>query len=315
MPSSESLASLGIPWTGLPRAWKTIPQSCFPTCNAYGQVADASGLRFSLKFERALGSGIFGRVDAFLRKTATEERIVALKRPRHPKVELLLEALVQWRLQQSLEEYNIGFCIPEVYDIFREQRTGSVWFTMKTYNSCPLSTWILKPSSIQHFGALLLQLALVLEVLETEFMFDHRDLKVDNLLIVESPVDIGIDWQGSKRTIHFPFHIVLIDFGFSCQGGFLDVRAGEGLPPVDPCPKAGRDLFQILVSLWSLHEVRERIDAAWTAWILRCLGVYAAWIHTHSTLDWMYTVTDQLGFAAPQCAPSAVIAECMARLE
>lgn len=310
-----SLASLGIPWSGQPSEWRTIPLTLFPVCSAYGHVNDASGLRFTLKHSHALGSGTFGKVDAFIRHTPDDDRLVALKRPRHPEVELLLEALVQWKLRLCLKAFSLEFCIPEVYDIFREQRTGAVWFTMEAYTPCLLSEWILRPESVKYFGMIILQLALVLEVLEAEFLFDHRDLKVNNILIVERPVEIRTEWKGKKQTIPFPFHIVLVDFGFSCQGGFLDVRAGEGLPPLDPCPKVGRDLFQVLVSLWSVRSFRERVDGIWGAWIRTCLGIYASWVDTHTTIDWMYTVTDEMWFSAPQCAPSAVIAECMTRLE
>ena len=160
-----------------------------------------------------------------------------------------------------------------------------------------------------------MQIALVLEVLETELLFDHRDLKMNNILIVDKPVSINIEWRGETKQLNFPFHIVFIDFGFSCEGGFVDIRAGEGLPPLDACPKIGRDLFQFLVSVWSLRDVRDNMERAWGLWIRSCLGVYVTLVDRHTTLDWMYTVTDQHGFTAPQCAPAAVIAECMSRLE
>ena len=315
MPPPLTLASLGIPWTGDPSAWRTLDHSLLSSCSAQGQVSDASGLRFTLKYTRTLGSGTFGLVDEFSRQTPDgASTLIALKRPRHPGIDFLLEALVQWRLRAYLEDYGLGFCIPQVYDIFRDQRTNSVWFTMDVYEPCLLSAWILRPSSVPLFGSVLLQLALVLDVLETKFSFDHRDLKVNNILIVETPVTIQTTWRGG-RDLHFPFHIVLVDFGFSCQGGFVDIRAGEGLPPLDACPKVGRDLFQILVSLWSIHALREKVATAWGAWIRACLGIYITWIDTQTTLDWMYAVTDQRGFTAPRCAPSAVIAECMSRLE
>lgn len=314
--SLESLACLGIPWTGSPSEWRTIPPILLPVCSAQGQVSDASGIRFTLKFSRALGEGTFGKVDAFTRiQPDGAERQVALKRPKHPGIEFLLEALVQWRLRACLEDFSLGFCIPQVYDIFRDQRTTAVWFTMEAYEPCLLSAWILRPSSTPLFGTVLLQIALVLEVLEKEFLFDHRDLKVNNILIVERPVSIDIEWKGQKRTLHFPFHIVLVDFGFSCQGHFIDIRSGTGLPPLDPCPKVGRDFFQILVSLWSVRALRENVEGSWGAWIRACLGSYVTWIDRYSTIDWMYTVTDQGGFTAPRCAPSAVIGECMTRLE
>ena len=44
---------------------------------------------------------------------------------------------------------------------------------------------------------------------------------------------------------------MFLDFGYACAGGIIDIKANDGLPPIDLCPKEGRDIFQILVDLLS----------------------------------------------------------------
>ena len=311
--AEEDLTSLGIAWKGTPQKWRTIPRDLVPLCSAHGVVKD----RFTLKPSHNLGIGAFGQVDAFWRITpdTIPPRLVALKRPKHPAVDIFIEALVQWRIHNALKAYGLAFCVPEVFDIIRDQRTDAIWFTMEAFSPSLLSDWIRRPHVSRHFGKVLLQLALFLEVLEVELLVDHRDLKVNNLLILDEPVEVAIECRGEPMTLQFSFRIVLVDFGFSCEGGIMDVRAGDGLPPLDACPKVGRDLFQILVSLWSLRDLRSHLEDAWGSLIRRCLGSYASWVDSKPTLDWMYTVTDESDFSAPLCAPSVIITECMSRIE
>jgi hypothetical protein len=59
---------------------------------------------------------------------------------------------------------------------------------MESYDPVLLSTWCLHYITKGHtaiFGLVLLQIALILEVLENELQVDHRDLKVNNILVID----------------------------------------------------------------------------------------------------------------------------------
>ena len=313
-----SLAELGIPWKGSPSQWSSIPYSLLPYCTVQGKVYDSSGLElFTLTPVGPLGGGTFGVVDAFSCIEADKTSTVAIKRPKHPNIHLLHEALFQWKLYNDLKPYGISFCVPKVYRIFRFKSTGDVWFSMKRYESQLLSTWCSKKirTDGRMFALLLLQIALVLEVVQDILRIDHRDLKVNNILVVDTPTSIGIEWEGKDRIIDFPFHIVLLDFGFACKGGVIDIRADDGLPPIDFCPKEGRDIFQILVSLWRINTLRTVLEVSWGAWIRSRIGRYVGLTESAHDLNWMYSVTDDTTFSAPECAPSFIIRECMKFLE
>lgn len=333
MASEESLDSISIAWKGSPSDWHTIPRHLLPVCSITGEVRDSSGhLLFTLKPYKELGSGTYGHVDAFYRITPSNTtHVVAMKRPKNPRVDVFVEALFQWKLHTDLADYALSFCIPRVFDILRYKPTDDVWFTMEAFEPLFLSRWFLQKIASSHdtaiFGQCILQLALILEVIENELHIDHRDLKANNILVVDEPVTITIVWEGVEKQIVFPFRLILLDFGMACsgsQGMVLDVKE-DGLPSLDVCPKEGRDIFQVLVSLWSIPSLRTYLEPRWGSWIRQRItsasssttkkSAYVRLTETSPTLDWMHAVTDDRHFHAPLCAPWILIRDCLHMLE
>jgi serine/threonine protein kinase len=325
MDKEKSLSSLGIEWTGKPNRWLQIPRDTLPYCTAQGDVKGVHGEHlFTLKAVKNLGGGTFGFVDMFEKVYANGEKVcVAMKRSRAAPLDLLSEALFQWSLHDEMKAYGLSSCIPKVFDVFLYKPTGDVWFTMECFTPQLLSQWCSKHLSKDNklFPLLLLQIALVLEVFQKELKIDHRDLKVNNILVLDEPVTIDIQWEGKQQTIRFPFRVVVVDFGWACIQRLLDLREGDGLPPLDPCPKEGRDIFQVLVSIWSREDLRGLLGAFWGGWIrerIRSAGPSYPFVNlteTRKDLDWMYPETDRSDFQAPLCAPKQIIQDCMKMLE
>jgi len=321
--SAVSLDTLGIPWKGTPREWGSIDRNLMHVCNVKGEVFDSSGLYLYRLFPvEKLGEGTFGKVDSFkcVYKDTKEQSIVAIKRPKYPQVDLFMEALFQWRVHDCLEEYGLGFSIPQVYSIIKFKQSGDIWFSMKSYKAALLSTWCLHniKKDGKLFTLLLLQISLVLEVMENILEVDHRDLKVNNIMVVDEKCEIDI---GQAKKLVFPFHIVFIDFGYACAGKIIDMKTSDGIPPIDMCPKEGRDMFQILVSLWRIQGLREILEQRWGAWIRYRIdsafpqNSYARLAECAMDLNWLYSVTENTVFRAPLCAPSVIIKDCMQMLE
>lgn len=325
MQSEACLEKVGIKWRGKPNEWKKIPRTLLHNADAFGRVHDVSGVYlFQLSPVRALGSGTFGIVDEFERfdRSNGEKRLVAMKRTKHPNLDLFYEALFQHRLHEELKGFGLESCVPEVFDIFQLQTTKDVCFTMKSFEPKLLSDWCMDVMPLQPretFALLILQVAFVLEVFEKELYIDHRDLKINNILIVDEPLTLKPVIGGKERTLSFPFHIVFVDFGFACIQRMLDCREGDGLPPLDSCPKIGRDIFQVLASIWNVQTLRGVLEAFWGGWIRTRLGHAKAGTQTGfvkhvefcPTLDWMYTMTDAPDFQAPMCAPSQIIKDLL----
>ena len=281
-------------------------------------MRDASGLLFSLKPLGELGGGTFGSVDSFLCKYAdSQTKHVAIKRPKHPQIHLLKEALFQWKLHNDLKPYGLSFCIPKVHTIFTYKTTGDVWFSMNAYEPNLLSCWCMRnfKRDGEAFALLLLQIALILEIVEDMLKIDHRDLKVNNMLVIDEPKDIQVTIDGKDKTITFPFYIVFIDFGFACFSNVIDVKYGATVKGFDFCPKEGRDMFQILVSIWRIDSLRSILEDVWGSWIRSKIGIYAGLAESAKDLTWMYAVTDNKEFKAPLCSPSLIIKDCIRFLE
>ena len=317
------MSALNEEWRDSPWAWKNFPLNILPICNVKGEVYDISG-KFICKFiaKKVLGSGTFGIVDAFTRIDSNENStIIAMKRPKFPEMKLLLEALFQWKLQHDLIPYGLSFCVPKVFDIFRYKQTEDVWFSMEVFEPQLVSQWCVKHiHTTRLFILLLLQIALILEVFEDELKVDHRDLKINNMLVVDEAVKINIHWNHRDKSLDFPFRIVFVDFGFACMDSIIDVKDSE--PFLDACPKEGRNIFQILVSLWNSETLRNMLDVSWGSWIRKRIGTvypskYPALSLTESKKDlgWMYSLTDDKEFRAPLCSPKRIIKDCMIALE
>jgi serine/threonine protein kinase len=309
-----------------PRLWKTLTPAVLPKANVKGEIHDCSGNYIAtLRPVKSIGYGTFGILELFTRTTPSNTQQVILKRPKEKGVKLTVEAFFQNYLYEQFEEFGLAHAVPRVYDIFYHKPFGEVMFTMDYIDGSLLSIWCLenicKPGGVRLFVLLLLQIALVLEVLENEFHSDHRDLKVNNILVQDIPVALTINWRGAEKKVYFPFRVVFIDFGFACRGEEVDVRAIDDIPRLDPCPKTGRDIFQILANFWSMPSLRGKLNTLWGKWIVERLSITntphpcVRLCETRNDLEWLAGVTDDREFCASLCAPARIIQDCMLALE
>jgi serine/threonine protein kinase len=233
-------------------------------------------------------------------------------------INLYQEALFQQKLYRDLIPYKYSFSVPEVYDIGVFKQTNSIYFLMEPFTPTLVSRWLvkrIKKESIEFFTYFILQLALILEVFEEFLKIDHRDLKLNNMLIKEEPIELDVKWSKGEYKIKFPFQIVIIDFGFACKGNVIDLKNDFIKPKF--CPKEGRDMFQALVHIWSIETLRIfLINISLGDWIKGCIEsskqpIRMEVIESIAKLNFLYSVTDDDNFKAPLCAPRRVIEDCM----
>jgi serine/threonine protein kinase len=327
MDKEKSLDSLGIKWKSKPNEWIFITKSILPYSNAKADVKSVKGeYLFHLHPLQPLGKGRFGQVDKFEKQYPDgRKEVVALKSPLHPQINLLYEALTQWTLHAELKRFNMETVIPEVYDIFVTRPQGFVYYTMECFQPQLLSQWCSKhfKTNPNLFPDVLLQIAYILDVFENELLIDHRDLKVNNILVLDEPVIFN---KGLPNEKQFPFRVVILDFGYSCIHKMLDIRDLDPelglIAPVDFCPKEGRDIFQVLVSLWSREDIRQFIGAIWGGWIRERIRSadnkfknYVRLTETERELKWMYWESDDKEFKAPMCSPKQIISDCLKMID
>lgn len=186
---------------------------------------------------------------------------VLIKGPLYEGDSFINEGLIQYNSYKILEKYNLQFAIPKIYEIFTKQ--NCVYLCMEYLETLSFDTFILKSNTLEKdLLYCLLQICIILNILENKIYFNHRDLRITNILIIEKPIEYYFNYNSKKYKIQTNFHICLIDFGFACFGKeYTDINGNEKLFSNNvKCIKHGRDIFQLLVSIWSIKEIRNRVN-------------------------------------------------------
>jgi serine/threonine protein kinase len=120
------------------------------------------------------------------------------------------------------------------------------------------------------FLEILAQTAYILHHLQTRLRLNHRDVKVNNLMVRarKEPVILTLG-DVSVPTL---FEITLIDFGFACVGcpppraPNTVFQAGSWFPMGELCCKQGRDLAQLLYCIHCYFPLNTFLPAGlWSA--------------------------------------------------
>jgi serine/threonine protein kinase len=304
----------------------TIPQipsielSRLPSFKSKALSMPDASIRTLLQLQSQIDHGSYGNL-----YTATRgEKVVLVKQPRMAEINLLQEAVLQHLAHKALEAEGMSFAVPKVYDVFWKDK--EVWFSMERIYGMSLAEWFFhskSPDSDTY--CLLAQLCLILSILELYLNLDHRDLKHSNLVLKPEACSIQVKLNHQTWSLHCPFTVVLLDFGFACLGserlqGKPLVNLGDGvLPPMDPCPKEGRDMFHLLVSLLGLPVFRQSISpglhAKIDAWLAVGTKSYGPMARRWSTEHWSYLVSSQPNFSIPNCCPLSILKDLLPELK
>jgi serine/threonine protein kinase len=253
-----------------------------------------------------------------------DEKYVLLKQPRMAEMNLVQEAVLQHLAHKTLEAEGMPCAISKVYDVFRNKK--EVWFSMERIYGNGIEEWFrVTKAPDTDFLFLIAQISLILATLETHLNLDHRDLKSSNLLIKQDPCKIHVKLKDGVWTLQSPFTVVVLDFGFACLGsevlrGKPWVNLGDGiLPPMDPCPKEGRDMFHLLISLLGLsviqHSISKRLHEKIDSWLTLGKKSYGPMARRWSTENWSYLVSSQPQFAIPNCCPLQILQDILPELK
>jgi serine/threonine protein kinase len=276
--------------------------------------------RCKISFDDIIDHGSYGNV--YLAKR--DDIAILVKQPRMTEMNLLQEAVLQHLAYKTMESEGMAWTIPKVYDVFRKDK--EVWFSMERIYGYSISDWFATTKTPDSdLLCLVAQLALILGTLEKHLNLDHRDLKSENLLIKKEACKLQLSYKDTVWMYHAPFSVVLLDFGFACLGsevlrGKPWVNLGDGvLPPIDPCPKEGRDMFHLLVSLVGIPILQTRLSKRIHNMIDKWLSIgkksYGPMARRWSTENWSYLVSSQYDFAIPNCCPLRILQELLSELK
>ncbi len=120
------------------------------------------------------------------------------------------------------------------------------------------------------FIDLLIQLCVYLDLLQAHLRFNHRDLKINNILFRKTAASNKKDTihhavMGDRVAWEIQRSAVIIDFGFSCIACDAPdqkslIQAGSWFSQRHDCMKPGRDLALFLYSLETYYPLRGKIS-------------------------------------------------------
>ena len=295
-----------------------LPLAILPRQFIQGEIRLNSGeTRCTLLYGKMENHGGYGKIILANRQARIKgaaQGSCCVKLPYDTAYSLVPEAILQHIASERLVQAGIHGAIPRVHDIF--QYAGETRFSMDFIDGTSSVQLLLEsPTPDLVLLQILAQVTLLLGFLEEQVRLDHRDLKVDNLWIRSRPIEYRLQVGGEAWHVVAPFQVVLLDFGFSCLGnadGQAAVSLSDGiLPLIDPCPKEGRDLFQLIASIWSIPQIRTRIGAAIQADIELLLSYkdksYTKLVKQTTQSHWIYLAVSEAAFRHPPLHPLSLL--------
>jgi serine/threonine protein kinase len=186
---------------------------------------------------------------------------------------VLYEATIHALVVQLFRNLKWSFAVPQLYEVFLKGSRSSqsiydvrkIVLSMEYIQGITLFDFFKQRLIINNqtkndkiFLRILAEIALLTSQIESHLRMNHRDMKVNNILIRNKNEDwigvFGEFYPALNSFDDFPYNIVLIDYGFACIscGEGMDlplVEAGNWFRSSDVCFKEGRDMVQFIFCL------------------------------------------------------------------
>ncbi len=234
---------------------------------------------------------------------------------------LSCEAFFQVAARTVLAEYGLQGAVAEIRDIFRDARTGRGVFTMVPFQDIQLFSDLLASGTLTEADvvSVLGQVGVLLWILGERLDMNHRDLKTNNVILCAGD-GLEVAWADRLVCVGGRWSVKLVDFGFACAGSGRRtlVNATGFFPMSDPCPKTGRDLFQLLTVMYMCEGFRAgmspKLRDLFKKWRTIPGRDYIQFLENMGErgLDWVYFLLAGQSFSAPTCVPAAVLADLTA---
>lgn len=229
-----------------------------------------------IDLQEIVGSGSYGNVYSAIYngpngpvQTAAKEIIIPQKYVKSGRSGeyingIAREAITNIILYKTCIEHGVKPFIPIVYQMFM---SGDVIYIIQEKLDGTLHDYVQLRAALQsdkkiptiEMLSIIAQLADKLMFLQKHLQFNHRDLKTDNVMYKHSPVKtykVNVPDEHVSYEVQSDVDLFLIDFGFCCinyKGTQIVSRSvfAEGRP----CHKIGRDLAQLLYSIYLMQSI------------------------------------------------------------
>lgn len=279
------------------------------------------------RLEQSIYQGAHGVVEAVVVESESEDatpEILFRKVPIDGN-SLECEALFQYAAYHVLKKYGLKHSVARVRDIYRDPRVGcAAVFTMVPFLNIKLLSDTLENRDLtdSDVASIIAQVAIIIYILDQELDMNHRDLKTTNVLVGTESAAIDINYKGLAVVIKGGPAVKLVDFGFACAGNGQRsfINAGNFFPMSDPCPKTGRDLFQLLTTMYLCTRFQTTVDNSsllstlFRSWLTVPNNDYLSFLKTIGTqsIDWVYLMLGSDKFFAPSCRPITILRDLSA---
>lgn len=247
-----------------------------------------------------------------VRRTDSKKEYCLVKIPKSEDTNLLTEAILQYMSYKVLEKFKLEYMLAKVYDIYK--KNSIIYFSMELKHGIFFNKFIQESKNPERdFIDCFIQICIALFYLENTICLDHRDLHYTNLLIIKKPVNINININNTNILLNSDFHICILDFGFACTGiNNTCINASEEMFKFsDICMKPGRDIFQLLASVWSIKDVRDKMSSKFCKFIDSLFKYdkfdYTSIIKDETKADWSYVITNKSNFSFPPLIPENLL--------
>jgi len=189
------------------------------------------------------------------------------------------EALLHILAWQAMQHTVTPWAIPRPFEVFGDAGPASVgWRQMslcmsyvhgRTLYSFMQKFWdrSKKEANSRIFLEIMAQTAFILHQLQNRLRLNHRDVKVNNILIRKSAESAPILLEMEGTVFATTHELTLIDFGFACVGcpppssPTTVFQAGSWFPMGELCCKAGRDLAQLIFCIHCYFPIDQYLTA------------------------------------------------------
>lgn len=185
------------------------------------------------------------------------------------------EALLHVLAWKTMQATATPWAIPRPFEVFGDYDAGwkHMSLCMSYVNGRTLYTFMqkfwtpaTKEENSKSFLEIVSQTAFILHHLQNQLRLNHRDVKVNNILIRRRTDPFSLDLDGID--ISTPYELTLIDFGFACVGcpppkePLTVFQAGSWFPMGELCCKAGRDIAQLIYCIHCYFPIDEFLTPA-----------------------------------------------------
>jgi len=257
------------------------------------------GIDIQYEMGSILAVGTYGKVFHAKRARQGGERNIVIKEHETttPSSYTLHEAILHAIVHKTFTDIGLGCVIPELYEV-TTRSSNSVCMAMEWVQGSTLlqyfhiyltpirnaATTSILPDSLERARAkndtllldVVVQVAIYLTILQKKLQFNHRDLKINNVLIRHTSARSRsilrlLDHPLLSKPWECRYDVVVIDFGFSCMMGDSSFEAGTFFKSYPPSINAGRDLALFLYSIHAFFPFDHYLSPPLWAFFQSCM--------------------------------------------